>query len=147
MFGATAVKYSAIPHVTHPDEIPANPGPDYLRAAMVRQLAQGAVVFDFTVQLQVDASNMPIEDPGKEWQESESPFRKVATIRIPQQEFDSEAQRTFGENLSYTPWHSLPAHRPLGGINRARKIVYDAISTFRHERNNVARQEPTNWEI
>ena len=147
LFGATAVKYSAIPHVTQPDEIPANPGPDYLRAAMVRQLSQREAVFDFTVQLQTNASSMPIEDPGKEWKESESPFRKVATIRIPQQEFDSEAQRSFGENLSFTPWHSLPAHRPLGGINRARKIVYDAISTFRHARNNVPRQEPTSWEI
>lgn len=147
LFGETAVKYSAIPRVTQPDEIPANPGPDYLRAAMVRQLSQGIAIFDFTVQLQIDASSMPIEDPGKEWNEAQSPFRKVATIRIPQQEFDSEAQRNFGENLSFTPWHSLPAHRPLGGINRARKIVYDAISTFRHARNNVARREPTGWEI
>ena len=147
LFGETAVKYSAIPRVTQPDEIPANPGPDYLRAAMVRQLSQREAVFDFTVQLQVDASDMPIEDPGEEWDEAQSPFRKVATIRIPQQEFDSEAQRNFGENLSFTPWHSLPAHRPLGGINRARRIVYDAISTFRHERNNVVRREPTNWEI
>ncbi|MDO9420567.1 MAG: catalase family protein [Herminiimonas sp.] len=147
LFGETAVKYSAIPRVTNPDEIPANAGPDYLREAMVRQLSQREAVFDFTVQLQVDASSMPIEDPGHEWKESESPFRKVATIRIPQQEFVSEAQRNFGENLSFTPWHSLPAHRPLGGINRARKIVYDAISTFRHERNNVVRREPTDWEI
>lgn len=147
LFGETAVKYSAIPRVTHPDEVPANPGPDYLREAMVRQLSQREAVFDFTVQLQVDANSMPIEDPGHEWKESESPFRKVATIHIPQQEFDSEAQRTFGENLSFTPWHSLPAHRPLGGINRARKIVYDAISTFRHARNNVVRREPSSWEI
>lgn len=151
LFGETAVKYSAIPRVINsnelPDEIPANPGPDYLREAMVRQLSQREAIFDFTVQLQVDANSMPIEDPGHEWKESESPFRKVATIRIPQQEFDNEAQRTFGENLSFTPWHSLPAHRPLGGINRARKIVYDAISTFRHERNNVVRREPISWEI
>jgi hypothetical protein len=147
LFGETAVKYSAIPHVTHPDEIPANPGPDYLREAMVRQLSQREAIFDFTVQLQVDATGMPIEDPSKEWREAESPFLKVATIRIPPQEFDSEAQRSFGENLSFTPWHSLPAHRPLGGINRARKIVYDAISSFRHARNNVPRREPTSWEI
>ena len=147
LFGKTAVKYSAIPQVTHPDAIPAHPGPDYLREAMVRQLSQREALFDFTVQLQVNASDMPIEDPGKEWRETQSPFRKVATIRIPQQEFDSEAQRTFGENLSFTPWHSLPAHRPLGGINRARKIVYDVISTFRHERNNVPQREPTSWEI
>ncbi|MFC7298763.1 catalase family protein [Herminiimonas aquatilis] len=147
LFGETAVKYSAIPRVTDADEIPANPGPDYLREAMVQQLSQREAVFDFTVQLQVNATSMPIEDPGHEWKESESPFRKVATIRIPPQEFDGEAQRSFGENLSFTPWHSLPAHRPLGGINRARKIVYDAVSTFRHARNNVTRQEPTSWEI
>lgn len=147
LFGNTAVKYSAIPHINNPDSVPANPGPDYLRQAMVRQLTQGEAVFDFTVQLQTNADNMPIEDPGKEWKESESPFRKVATIRILQQEFDSEAQQIFGENLSYTPWHSLPAHRPLGGINRARKIVYNAISTFRHEYNKVARKEPTSWDI
>lgn len=147
LFGNTAVKYSAIPHVSNPDPVPSDPGPDYLRQAMVRQLAQGEAVFDFTVQLQTNADSMPIEDPGHEWKESESPFRKVATIRILQQEFDSEAQRVFGENLSYTPWHSLPAHRPLGGINRARKIVYDAISTFRHEYNKVPRKEPTSWEI
>ncbi|RQO35835.1 hypothetical protein DBR37_05590 [Herminiimonas sp. KBW02] len=147
LFGNTAVKYSAIPHVSAPDTVPSNLGPDYLRQAMVRQLAQGEASFDFTVQLQTNADSMPIEDPGKEWKESESPFRKVATIRILQQEFDSEAQRVFGENLSYTPWHSLPAHRPLGGINRARKIVYNAISTFRHEYNKVVRKEPTSWDI
>ena len=146
LFGDTAVKYSAIPHRTD-DDVPADPGPDYLRQAMVKQLAQGEALFDFAVQLQTDASRMPIEDPGKEWKESESPFRKVATIRILQQTFDSEEQRTFGENLSYTPWHSLPAHRPLGGINRARQIVYNAISEFRHQYNHVARREPTDWSI
>jgi hypothetical protein len=113
----------------------------------VQQLAQGEACFDFTVQLQTDAASMPIEDPGKEWKESQSPFRKVATIRIPRQEFDSEAQRTFGENLSFTPWHCLPAHRPLGGVNRARKIVYDVISAFRHEANHVPRREPSSWDI
>ena len=61
--------------------------------------------------------------------------------------FDSEAQRAFGENLSYTPWHSLAEHRPLGGINRARKVVYRAISMFRHECNHAPRREPTGWDI
>ena len=97
--------------------------------------------------MQTDADSMPIEDPGKLWPESVSPFRNVVTIRIPAQEFDSEARRTFDENLSYTPWHALPEHRPLGGVNRARKIVYRAIPTFRHEHNKVPRFEPTNWRI
>lgn len=147
LFGTTAVKYSAIPHVASPDSIPDYPEPDYLRLAMMRQLATGDARFDFCVQLQTDADRMPIEDPGKAWRESDSAFRKVASIRILQQQFDSQQQTNFGENLSFTPWHSLPAHRPLGGINRARKIVYDAISTFRHQRNHVLPREPHSWDI
>jgi catalase len=147
LFGTHAVKYSAIPTVDVADTIPTNPPDDFLRSAMVKQLDQGEARFDFAVQLQTDADAMPIEDPGKEWSEIVSPFRKVATIKIPKQSFDSQQQREFGENLSYTPWHSLPEHRPLGGVNRARKVVYRAISIFRHEKNNVPRKEPTSWNI
>jgi hypothetical protein len=147
LFGNTAVKYSAIPHVDVPDGIPEDPDPDFLRLAMIRQLDRTDAVFDFAVQLQIDPDDMPIEDPGKEWSETASPFRKVATLRIFRQDFDSVKQREFGENLSYTPWHALPEHRPLGGINRARKIVYNFISTFRHRYNNAPRREPTGWEI
>lgn len=147
LFGATAVKYAAIPQVRHPDKLPSAPGDDYLREAMIAQLRREDALFDFAVQLQTDAGTMPIEDPGRAWDESASPWRKLATIRIPRQEFDSEAQRTFGENLSFTPWHCLPAHRPLGGINRARRVVYDLISTFRHEWNQAPRREPDSWDI
>jgi hypothetical protein len=148
LFGnGAAVKYSAIPQVAATDTIPSTPSDDFLREAMVRQLAKEGAKFDFAVQFQKNADTMPIEDPGKAWSEQESPFRKVATIHIPQQEFDSDAQRIFGENLSFTPWHCLPEHRPLGGINRARRIVYDAISTFRHQRNHVPRSEPSGWAV
>ena len=104
-------------------------------------------VFDFCVQFQTDPIAMPIEDPRQEWPESVSPFRRVATIRILQQDCDSDEQMQFGENLSFTPWHALPEHRPLGGINRGRKVVYEAISKFRHEYNRAPRKEPTSWEI
>jgi len=147
LLGERAVKYSAIPHVARPDEIPNDPDPDYLRLAMIRQLGNEDAVFDFAIQFQTDPDTMPIEDPGIAWSEAESPFRKVATIRIPRQEFDSEKQRTFGENLSYSPWHALPEHRPLGGINRARKVIYAFISTFRHHYNHAPRAEPSSWEL
>jgi hypothetical protein len=147
LFGTNAVKYSAIPHVKTPDSIPEDPSFDYLRLAMMKQLKESDSLFDFAVQLQTNPEEMPIEDPGYEWQESISPFRKVATIRILQQEFNSEKQKEFGENLSFTPWHALPEHRPLGGINRARKIVYRTISMFRHEYNHAVRKEPDSWEI
>ncbi len=142
-----AVKYTAIPRVDIADTIPANPDPNFLRQAMVRQLGKGEAWFDFAVQFQTDADKMLIEDASQEWSETDSPFRKVAAIRILQQEFDTPKQDEFGENLSFTPWHSLPEHRPLGGTNRARKMVYEFISLFRHQANQAPRREPTGWEI
>ena len=71
---------------------------------------------------------MPVEDASIVWDEAKSPPRKVATLRILVQHFDTPAVCEFDENLSFTPWHALETHRPLGGINRCRKRVYDAIS-------------------
>jgi catalase len=147
LWGDTAVKYSAIPRVEVPDAIPRDAQDDHLRAAMVRQLERGDARFDFAVQLRTDADAMPMEDPGREWSEAASPYRKVASIVIPRQSFDTERQRAFGENLSFSPWHSLPEHRPPGGVNRARKLAYAFISTFRHQKNDAPRKEPTSWEI
>ncbi len=142
-FGDRAVKYRARPVVAQPDEIPKSPPDDYLRAAMRQQLAATEARFDFMIQVQTDPYTMPIEDATAVWDEDLSPFQKVATIRIPAQHFDTAAQQTFCEDLSFTPWHSLSEHRPLGGINRARKVVYQALSALRHEHNDVPRQEPT----
>ncbi len=142
-FGAKVVKYSARPHQTAVTKIPKNPGDNFLREVMKQHLTGQDAYFDFMVQFQTDARQMPIEDASVRWDEKASPFRKVATIRMPAQTFDSEEQMKFGENLSFTPWHSLPDHTPLGSINRARRVVYEIISTYRHERNNAPRREPT----
>jgi hypothetical protein len=85
---------------------------------------------------------MPVEDPGVAWDEAVSPFRKVGELRIPRQLFDTEARRKFGDNLSFNPWRCRVEHRPLGGISRARRQVYQALSNFRHERNDVGHTEP-----
>ena len=85
---------------------------------------------------------MPIEDPTINWDEALSPWRRVATVTIAAQEFDTPERHEFAEHLSFTPWHCLPEHRPLGGINRARRLVYEALSHQRHERNGVPRREP-----
>jgi hypothetical protein len=109
---------------------------------MQQRLDGGEARFDFMVQAQTDPYKMPLEDPSVVWDEELSPFRRVASLRIPEQSFDSAAQMTFCENLSFTPWHSLLEHRPLGGLNRARKVVYQALSKLRHQRNDAPRQEP-----
>ena len=143
LLGTHAVKYSIKPTSPNITRMPAHPGDNHLCAVMKQQLAERNACFDFMVQLQTDPKTMPIEDASVLWDESLSPFRTVASITIPSQQFDSEAQMAFCENLSFTPWHSLPEHRPLGSINRARKDIYQELSTFRHQRNNVVRQEPT----
>ena len=101
------------------------------------------VSFDFLVQLQTDADRMPIEDPRVRWDEARSPFRKVATLRIPAQGFESEARLRLAEHIAFNPWRCLAEHRPLGGINRARQVIYAELSAFRHDRNGVPAVEPT----
>jgi hypothetical protein len=141
-FGPQAVKFSARPDLTGALIVSASDSKDRLRAAMSAHLHQREARFDFLVQLQTDPVAMPIEDPTVAWDETASLYRKVATIRIPTQSFESPEQMRLCENLSFTPWHALAEHRPLGGINRARKKVYQAISQYRHELNGVPMQEP-----
>ena len=144
--GDGAVKYSARPAAAMnagAAKKPEHPGPAYLREAMVATLAKEDAIFDFLMQAQTNAETMPIEDCAVDWSESESPFVKVATIRIPKQTFTAPAQDAFCENLSFNPWHCVPDNRPLGGINRVRRYVYERISAYRHERNGAALIEPT----
>ncbi len=151
LFGTRAVKYSARPQITGISTVPAKPDANYLQQALVQSLNGKEVLFDFLVQVQTDPVRMPIEDPGARWSEAESPFRKVATIKLLSLQCDLSDPKSvqealhmeFGENISFTPWHSLPEHRPLGGINRARKVAYRIISEFRHLMNATPRQEPS----
>jgi hypothetical protein len=142
-FGSKAVKFSARPVFARQSEMPDQPGDNYLRERMREQLAKEEVSFDFMIQFQKDPYAMPIENALVPWAEEVSPFLKVATIKILRQSFDSAKQLEDCDNLSFTPWHSLPEHRPLGSISRVRRLVYQEISRFRHQRNDVPREEPT----
>lgn len=142
LFGGQAAKFSCRPIGT-PSPFVSRSSADFLHDNLVAALASGDAVFEFGVQLRSDAAAMPIEDPTIAWDEQSSPFIPVAHLTIPAQVFDTPAQVAFGENLSFTPWHGLDAHRPLGGINRVRRVVYEAISALRHELNHVPRVEPT----
>lgn len=134
-----AVKYLCLPVNPVNFSIPENADADFLKYNMVKQLAESEKQFDFFVQFQENANSMPIEDPTIAWK---SKPVKVATLRIPVQNFDTDENKTLGENLSFSPWHSLTEHRPLGGFNRARRWVYAALSEFRHQHNQVPMSEP-----
>lgn len=142
-----AVKYSMKPVSPLQDVIPPHPEHDYLHRAVIDTLSKGEVQYSFMIQPKVGDS-MDVEDSMTGWSEEESPFQKVATITFPQQEVDNEevgneALSALGERLSFNPWHSLVEHRPLGTINRVRKVVYERISRVRDERNGVLREEPS----
>ncbi|MFI5350485.1 MAG: catalase family protein [Elusimicrobiota bacterium] len=139
-------KFSARPCATAAAGKPDKKNPDFLRDALAARLKDGGACFNFLVQLRTDPPGEPIEDPTVKWREKKSPFVQVATIDIPAQSFDGPEQQKFCENISMNPWHSVPEHRPLGGINRVRKVVYEAVSKLRHGLNGVARSEPTGEE-
>lgn len=79
-----------------------------------------------------------------EWKEEVAPFWEVATIRIPAQQFDTPELKKLGETLSFNVWHAVEEHRPLGAVNRMRKVVYERISRVRNEMNSHERAEPRN---
>lgn len=56
--------------------------------------------------------------------------------------FIEARHRYFDERLSFQPAHSLAAHRPLGGINRACLAVYDHMQDQRQRNNGVQPVEP-----
>lgn len=139
------VKYAVRPCETPRLRARRADSPDYLRLAMTRSLdpREGApACFRFLVQRRAEPETMPIEDSRVPWDEERAPFVPVATVSIPVQDFSGEARARWCEDLAFTPWHSLPAHRPLGGINRTRKAVYEAVSAFRRGINGAPVREP-----
>ena len=46
--------------------------------------------------------------------------------------------------MSFSPWHGIVAHRPIGSIMRVRKMAYEMSAHFRAERNGKEMLEPTN---
>jgi hypothetical protein len=141
-----AMQYSMRPRETTRSRIPNLPGrpPDhYLRDNMVATLSQRDALFDLLIQPQTDSYAMPIENAAVRWPQRLSPYVPVAEIRIPRQRFDSPAQLRFAASLSFTPWHCIPEHRPLGNQNRARRRMYWELSRLRFAKNQLAPVEPT----
>ncbi len=116
--------------------------PDFLGKTLQQELNASEACFDFLIQVQKTDKYMPIEDPSIEWKAGDSPYFPVARLIIPKQTFDTEQQQQFCEDLSFSPWNALAEHRPIGELNRIRKLVYEASSRFRHEENKT--EVPTN---
>lgn len=143
--GEGAVKYLVTPSAGEEPALPIGHSPDCLREALLEQLTVRKIgaQFDLCVNPQTDAEAMPVEDPTVAWT---SPPVRLATISIYPQKFDRPEQMAFFESLSWNPWNALPEHTPLGGINRARRMVYEDSSALRHKTTGVAPVIPTGRE-
>src|SRR5208337_3323824 len=89
-----AMQYSVWPKSkrrTPVPRLPFRPPDDYLRDSMVATLAQEDVELDIRLQLQTDAHLMPLENNVVLLMERISPRVSAATLRIPQQTFNSPA--------------------------------------------------------
>jgi hypothetical protein len=133
-----AIKFTAIPGkyvqgvCQHGDPGSPNTGDDnYFRTDLKNALAAGDICADFMIQFQEDPVKQPIEDTSVEWT---TPFQTVAMVVVHQQDIDSDdakAREAQCNTYGFTPWHSLPDHRPLGNIMRARRAVYSASASLR----------------
>ncbi len=130
-----AVKYSVQSCSTPVDTRNIKKHPSFFVDVMTKQLESSSACFEFMLQFQTDPETMPIEDASVIWDEDQSPFVKVATITIDEQDFNSAENQKSCEAMTFNPWQSLEEHRPLGGINRVRRAVYSELGEFRTEEN------------
>jgi hypothetical protein len=130
-FGPYAVKFSikAADKTAKTTERPLTE--NFLREELADRLRREDLEMDFRVQFYVDDVSTPIEDTSVLWQTE--PLT-VARLRIPRVDLDDKSSLELSEKvneLSFSPWHAMEDHRPLGNIMRARRAAYDASSTFR----------------
>lgn len=110
--------------------------PDAIREDVRETLIENGGTWEFCVQLCTDPEKMPVEDPTVEWDEKLSPFVPVATFEASSQlAWENGISQAREDKLSFSPWHGLAAHQPLGSINRARRPVYEYSAGYRSDFN------------
>lgn len=88
------------------------------------RLARGPLHWDLQLQFFASEALTPIEDASVNWP---TPYSTVARLMLPRQDTRSAAGREFSDKVEATvidPWQALAEHRPLGDVQRARKVVY-----------------------
>lgn len=113
-----------------------------LRTAVTTYFRAHPAEYEVAVQLCTDLDDMPIENAHSEWDEDDSPYIPVARLLLPAQDAYSPARQAWVEALSFNPAHTLQAHRPLGGINRARLKAYGLMAAARRQHNGASVAEP-----
>jgi hypothetical protein len=110
---------------------------EVLRDWLVEYFAERGAKYDFKIQLGTSPEHHPTEDASVVWDESTAPYQTIAIVEFPPQDALTAERRIFWEDrMKLSPWDALVEHRPLGSINRLRKIVYN-MSRKKRERENA----------
>jgi len=117
-------------------KVDASGRPDALREDMGQVLIEQDSVWELRVQLCTDLEKMPVEDSSVVWDEKQSPYVAVARLTVPAQlGWEHGLSEQQEQAVSFSPWHGLVAHQPIGGVNRARKPTYEMSTQFRSQHN------------
>ena len=120
-----------------------NGKPNGLRDAVRAFFAARAATWELRVQLCTDLKTMPVEDASVPWPEDQSAYIAVGRITAPKQDSWSDANvKAIDDGMSFSPWHGISAHQPLGSVMRARKATYKMSADFRGTRNGCPMHEP-----
>jgi len=123
LWGNFPVRFDLRPTVAVASEEAA----DNLHAEFAARLGSADVCFRLALQPYVDEERTPIEDGSIEWRETDSPSIEIATLVIPRQDLLDEVALQRAKEvdaLAFNPWNAPSIFRPLGHLNRARKVVY-----------------------
>ena len=93
-------------------------------AEFSRRLARQPLHWDLQLQFFASEELTPIEDASVNWQ---TPYSTVARLMLPRQDTGSAQGKALAQQVEQTvidPWQALAEHRPLGDVQRARKVVY-----------------------
>lgn len=127
--GAYAVRVRLLPDASNGSGEPAAKA-DW-GAHFSKRLAGQDLGWALQLQPFVSESLTPIEDASVNWA---TPFTTVARLTLPVQDTQSDTGQRLAKQVEsgvFDPWQALAAHRPLGDVQRARRVVYFASQQAR----------------
>ena len=117
--------------------------PNGLREAVMKFFSDHGGTWEVRAQLCTNLNEMPVEDASTVWPEKQSPYRGIGRITVkPQTAWSATRSAAVDDGMSFSPWHGLAAHQPLGSIMRVRKMAYEMGRRFRAENGGRTIQEP-----
>lgn len=120
--GPYAVKVRLLPHASN--GAPVKKAQSSWNAEFAARLSQQDLQWDLQLQPYVSEELTPIEDASVTWPTT---YTSVARLTLPRQEMAGARAGKLAEKIeaaTFDPWQALAAHRPLGDVMRARKVVY-----------------------